>query len=138
MRSDKVPDALEGTFLVVDDSPPNRKIVSALLTFNEAPVIECGDGRTAKEIFLKNAQKIEGIISDINMPGLDGIDLLKAIRAVSQTVPFFIITGDPDADSVIEARKLGVQAVLVKPLRGKVLAEKLNTVFPDRFQVKSY
>ncbi len=103
MSSDKVPDALEGTFLVVDDSPPNRKIVSALLTYNEAPVIECGDGRTAKEIFLKNVQKIEGIISDINMPGLDGIDLLKAIREVNQTVPFFIITGDPDADSVIEA-----------------------------------
>jgi CheY-like chemotaxis protein len=133
-----IPTLTEGTFLVVDDSPPNRKIVSALLTYNECPVIECTDGRIAKEIFLKNAQKIEGIISDLNMPGMDGIELLKVVREVSKTVPFFIITGDPDTDYVLESKKLGVQAVLVKPLRAKVIAEKMNLVFPDRFKVKGY
>jgi two-component system chemotaxis response regulator CheY len=81
--------------LIAEDSPPNRKILAHLLKKLNYEVIECVDGQEAWDKHLKeNKINLVAILSDIMMPNLDGIGLLKRVREQSscKEVPFILIT----------------------------------------------
>lgn len=120
----------EGTVLVVDDSAPNRRIVRSVLEKINVPVLECEDGLEAKKKFNKFQKKFVAIISDINMPGLDGVSLLEEVRKTLPEMPFFLITGEPYAGQIVRAKELKVNGIIVKPLKSDSVLEKLAMVFP--------
>lgn len=116
-------------FLVVDDSPTMRRIViNALKTFGYTEVVEAGDGQEA--LAKLNAEKVDFVITDWNMPNMSGLDLTKAIRASDSFghLPILMVTTRGLKQDIIEALKAKVNNYVVKPFTPQVLKEKLDAV----------
>ncbi len=118
--------------LVVDDSRIMRNIVKNSLTsskrFQEVNFHEAGDGVEAFAILEKH--KIQLLLLDWNMPRLNGLDLVKKLRADPRfdRLPIIMITSEAAKYNVIEAVKAGVNDYLIKPVSEKSLMEKIDRV----------
>ena len=116
--------------LVVDDFSTMRRIVKNLLTeigFNN--IVEADDGQTALPI-LENGG-IDFLVTDWNMPGMAGIDLLKAVRAHPNlsSLPVLMVTAEAKREQIMEAAQAGVNGYVVKPFTADTLKEKVDKVF---------
>jgi|GEM_PF-328070 len=101
--------------LVVDDNKELREILEEYLR-GEGDLVEGADnGREALEEQRKNCYDL--IITDLNMPELSGIELIKIIKGEDDTTEFVIITGYASMDSAVEAIKIGAFDYIVKPFR---------------------
>ena len=118
--------------LVVDDFSTMRRIVKNLLRqigFTE--IEEAADGAQA---FSKLKTGGFGfVISDWNMPNLDGIGLLKMIRddAELKEIPILMVTVESEKDKVVTAIQAGINNYIVKPFTGEVLKEKIDLIFDN-------
>lgn len=113
--------------LVVDDSKMIRHILATILReLGYATILEAENVTEAKKIL--GREKIDLILSDWNMPGESGLDLLKNVRQTPAmaTIPFIIITTEQDKAHIFDAVKEGVQAYLIKPVKKESLLEKLK------------
>lgn len=115
--------------LIVDDSAAIRKILQRVLGQAEIPVgtvFEAGDGVAALEVMKK--QKVGLVLSDINMPNMDGLELLGRIRAEQEwrKVPVIMITTEGAAAKVQEAVALGATGYVRKPFTADQIKEKLT------------
>jgi two-component system chemotaxis response regulator CheY len=125
--------------LLVDDMPAMRSILRGMLEeVGISQVIEVEDGDLAWETLQATAsgraQPFSMIIADWNMPGMSGVDLLRAVRnqPTLRGLPFFMVTARGDGDHVEEASRAGVTDYLVKPFTGPELAQKISSAFQDR------
>jgi response regulator RpfG family c-di-GMP phosphodiesterase len=100
--------------LVVDDETYIREIICRKLGGEGYSCDDAGDAETALEKLAQDSY--ECILSDINMPGMDGIELLRTIRKSDGDVAVIMITGAPDLDGALEAMRLGAYDHLAKPL----------------------
>jgi two-component system chemotaxis response regulator CheY len=122
-------------FLVVDDMPTMRELVKVQLrSLGYRNVVEAGDGDEAlSKVVLgyKNAEPIDFIISDWNMPKMNGLDFLKQIRASEKFrhLPFLLLTSESEKDQVTEAILAGVNQYIVKPFQPKAFEEKLKAIW---------
>ncbi|WP_375722807.1 response regulator [Arcobacter sp. KX21116] len=86
------------------------------------------DGAEALEIFNKltlENKRIDAIISDLNMPNMNGVSLLKNIRAVNEDIPFYFTTAYSDENNLLEVIKLNVTAYFIKPIDISVIVKKV-------------
>lgn len=116
--------------LVVDDFSTMRRIVKNLLNeLGFSDISEADDGKTALPML--QAGGFEFVVTDWNMPGMPGIDLLKAIRADDKLkhLPVLMVTAEAQREQIIEAAKAGVSGYIVKPFTGVTLKEKLDKIF---------
>ena len=116
-------------FLVVDDFPTMRRILRNLLSeLGFRQVDEAGDGREALELMRQNPYDF--VISDINMPRVNGYELLRQIRADSalKTLPVLLITNEASKDDVLQAIRLGANGTILKPLTKSSLEEKVRNI----------
>jgi two-component system, CAI-1 autoinducer sensor kinase/phosphatase CqsS len=114
--------------LLADDSSHSRKAVAAYLKHAGAAVTEAAHGGAVLE-HLHGAQQWDAIVMDINMPGMDGLQAAKAIRASGASwdrIPIVALTAYSDDGSVQAARKAGMNDFLVKPVEADILFEKLR------------
>ena len=116
--------------LIVDDFSTMRRIIKNLLRdlgFNNTH--EADDGNTALPM-LKNGD-FEFVVTDWNMPGMQGIDLLKAIRADEKLshLPVLMVTAEAKREQIIETAQAGVNGYIVKPFTAATLKEKLDKIF---------
>ena len=114
--------------LIVDDSAAIRKILQRVLRQAEIPlsnVLEAGDGAEAIEAL--KAQKVGLILSDINMPNMDGLQLLGQVKANPEwsCVPVVMITTEGSQARVMEAVQLGAAGYVRKPFTADQIKEKL-------------
>jgi CheY-like chemotaxis protein len=102
--------------LVVDDSATIRKFVAAALQLKGYRAITAADGMEALEKM--PAQVIDVIITDLNMPDMDGYELIRTIRESPQyrDIPILVLSSMTDTQHKNDALELGVQAYLEKPL----------------------
>ena len=124
----RIPDKLFMDVLIVDDSAAIRKILRRVLQQAEIPlgqVYEAGDGLEAIES-LKKA-RVQLILSDINMPNMDGMELLSVIKANSdwKDVPVVMITTEGSQCKVLEAVEKGAVGYVRKPFTADQIKEKL-------------
>lgn len=119
--------------LTVDDSKFMRfQIKKALDEIGGTyEVLEASDGKKAIEVFYAN-RGIELIISDWNMPGMDGIDMIRTLRSNGWTVPILMVTANRLKDDVLEGLKAGANNYIGKPLETEVLRQKLGELFPEK------
>ncbi len=116
--------------LVVDDFSTMRRIVKNILKqlgyFN---VDEAEDGNQALERLKKN--KYAFVITDWNMPTMNGLDLCKAIRAdaATKSIPVLFITAEASQENVVAAIQAGATNYIVKPFTGEILKEKMLKIF---------
>lgn len=124
--------------LVVDDMATMRKIVRNMLTqMGFTNIAEAEDGIPAWEMIQeaqKTGQPFEFIVSDWNMPGMSGLDLLKNLRSNDQfkKLPFLMVTAEAEQSNVITAVKAGVSNFVVKPFSQTTLQEKIAKIFPAK------
>jgi len=116
--------------LVVDDFSTMRRIVKNLLTdLGFTNMAEAEDGHSA--LAALRASHFDFVVTDWNMPGMSGIELLKAIRADARlkTLPVLMVTAEAKREQIIEAAQNGVNGYIIKPFTAQTLQEKLDKVF---------
>jgi two-component system chemotaxis response regulator CheY len=116
--------------LIVDDFSTMRRIIKNLLRdLGFTNTAEADDGNTALPM-LQNGN-FDFVITDWNMPGMQGIDLLKAIRADDKLkhLPVLMVTAESKREQIIEAAQAGVNGYVVKPFTAVTLEEKINKIF---------
>jgi two-component system chemotaxis response regulator CheY len=116
--------------LVVDDYSTMRRIVKNLLSdLGYTNVTEADDGRSAWPM-LQNGD-FDFVVTDWNMPGMTGIDLLKAIRGDARLskLPVLMVTAEAQRDQIIEAAQAGVNGYIIKPFTAATLKEKIDKIF---------
>lgn len=116
--------------LVVDDFSTMRRIIKNLLRdlgFNNTT--EADDGNTA--LPLLETGGFDFLITDWNMPGMTGIELLKKVRATENisTLPVLMVTAEQKRDQIVEAAQAGVNGYIVKPFTAETLKEKIEKIF---------
>ena len=117
-------------FLVVDDFSTMSRIVRNLLKelgYNK--IEEAEDGVDALEKI--RAGQIDFVVADWNMPNMDGLELLKTIRAddALKHIPVMMVTAEAKKENIIAAAQAGASGYVVKPFTAAILEEKLNKVF---------
>jgi two-component system, chemotaxis family, chemotaxis protein CheY len=120
-------------FLVVDDFSTMRRIVKNLLQelgYND--VTEADDGNTA--LPLLKSGSFDFLITDWNMPGMPGLELLKAVRGDPQLakLPVLMLTAEAKREQIIEAAQAGVSGYVIKPFTAGTLKEKIDKILASK------
>jgi two-component system chemotaxis response regulator CheY len=116
--------------LIVDDFSTMRRIIKNLLRdLGFTNTFEADDGNTALPMLQKG--DFEFVVTDWNMPIMQGIDLLKEIRKDPKLkhLPVLMVTAEAKREQIIEAAQAGVNGYIVKPFTAVTLKEKLDKVF---------
>lgn len=116
--------------LVVDDFSTMRRIIKNLLKdLGFTNIQEADDGNTALPMLQQS--EFDFVVTDWNMPGMQGIDLLKEIRADDNLkhLPVLMVTAEAKKEQIIAAAQAGVNGYVVKPFTAATLKEKLEKIF---------
>ena len=116
--------------LTVDDSKTMRDMVSFTLKSAGFDVVEAEDGAKALDVLASTA--VDAIITDINMPNMDGVTLVKRLRARPKfkATPILILTTEGSDDKKAQGRNAGATGWIVKPFAPEKLLQVLNKVCP--------
>ena len=117
-------------FLVVDDFSTMRRIVRNLLKeLGFTNVDEAEDGQIALQKL--NSLPFDFVVTDWNMPNMDGLELLKTIRADAgmASMPVLMVTAEAKKENIIAAAQAGASGYVVKPFTAATLEEKLGKIF---------
>jgi two-component system chemotaxis response regulator CheY len=116
--------------LIVDDFSTMRRIVKNLLNdLGFMNTAEAEDGHSA--LALLRAQPFDFVVTDWNMPGMTGIELLRAIRADAKLakLPVLMVTAEAKREQIVEAAQSGVNGYIIKPFTAETLKDKLGKIF---------
>lgn len=116
--------------LVVDDFSTMRRIIKNLLKdLGFTNVQEADDGSTALPMLQQG--DFDFVVTDWNMPGMQGIDLLRAVRADDnlKDIPVLMVTAEAKKEQIVAAAQAGVNGYVVKPFTAATLKEKLDKIF---------
>ena len=116
--------------LIVDDFSTMRRIIKNLLRdLGFTNTEEADDGTTALPML--QGGSFELLVTDWNMPGMQGIDLLKHVRADENlaSLPVLMVTAEQKKEQIVEAAQAGVNGYIVKPFTAQTLKEKLEKIF---------
>ncbi|MBI4805480.1 MAG: response regulator [Desulfovibrio sp.] len=116
----------ETALLVVDDTPIIRDALSGILEpLGLHMILQAGDGEEAWRML--ESGKVDMVVADWLMPGINGLDLLRKMRRDErfENIPFIMITGVPDKQMVMEALRFKATDYMAKPIDGSVLKQKI-------------
>jgi two-component system chemotaxis response regulator CheY len=118
------------SILVVDDFSTMRRIIKGLLQDLGFPnITEADDGLTA--LPLLKAGNFDLLITDWNMPGMQGVELLRQVRADERLkkLPVLMLTAEAKREQIVEAAQAGVSGYVIKPFTAATLKEKIDKIF---------
>jgi two-component system KDP operon response regulator KdpE len=119
--------------LIVDDEPPIRKLVRMGLSTQGYRVIEAPDGRTALDLL---REKPDLIILDLGLPDMQGLELLRTIRARNETVPIVVLSSRDDEVAKVQALDLGADDYVTKPFGMDELLARIRAALRHQLQVQ--
>lgn len=115
--------------LIVEDIFEAMNLLRTMLhDLGITQVFTAKDGKEALDFLGEFDEEVDLIICDWNMPRMTGLELLRQVRTVNPEIPFLMVTGIADRDSVITAKSAGVTGYIVKPYSSIQLAKKISTV----------
>lgn len=129
------PDAATARVLVVDDVLAVRRMLERVLTQEGYEVVGASDGTEAQRVL--QGGEFDLVLTDISMPGLDGIGLLRAVRERDAELPVILLTGVPNTATAISAVNLAATAYLSKPIAPDVLAAEVKRALKLRKLAKA-
>ena len=122
------------TLLYVEDDDVIRTELSQLLANFFSKVLVSKDGKEGLRTYLENQDHIDIILTDVNMPALSGIEMIKKIRGVNKKVPVIFATAHSDNEFLAEAIKLRVQEYIVKPIDVRNLLSLMDDIASSLYQ----
>jgi EAL domain-containing protein (putative c-di-GMP-specific phosphodiesterase class I)/CheY-like chemotaxis protein len=111
-----------GRVLVVDDDPPMRRAIQRQLVTEGWTVTLAENGRAGIEAMRDGRELFDCVVSDVNMPELDGFGLIEAIRRYDDDLPVLLMTADPSLDGAVRAIESGAVSYIAKPFDQETLA----------------
>ncbi len=120
-------------FLVVDDFSTMRRIIKNFLTeLGYTNVSEADDGKTALPVLKSGV--VDFLITDWNMPGMPGLELLKEVRndPATKKLPVLLVTAEARREQIVEAAQAGVNGYVVKPFTAQALKEKIDKILASQ------
>ena len=120
----------ETKVLVVDDEAVIREGVKRILENSGFEVETCASGRLALEMIQE--KDFELVITDLKMPGMGGMEVLKTIKILQPEVPVIVITGYSTVDTAVEAMKNGAVDYVAKPFTPDALMEKVDKALEQK------
>jgi two-component system chemotaxis response regulator CheY len=120
-------------FLVVDDFPTMRRIVRNFLhDLGYDDVNEADDGRSA--LLILKQGKTDFLVTDWNMPGMHGLELLQAVRSdpALADLPVLLVTAEAKREQIVQAAQAGVNGYVVKPFTAETLKVKIEKIIASR------
>jgi two-component system, OmpR family, KDP operon response regulator KdpE len=118
--------------LVVDDEPPIRKLLRVGLSTQGYEILEAPNGKAALELL---AQKPDLIILDLGLPDIQGLDLLRTIRARDESVPVVVLSSRGDEAGKVQALDLGADDYVTKPFGMDELLARMRAALRHQLQV---
>jgi two-component system chemotaxis response regulator CheY len=121
--------------LIVDDSPVMRSFIRRVLTLSGFAVGETMEASNGEEALAQiSAHRVDVILTDINMPGMNGEELLRKLEAdgVLRNIPALVISTDATRERVLKMLALGAEGYMSKPFSPETLREELERVLGER------
>ncbi|QDU95433.1 response regulator [Lignipirellula cremea] len=116
---------MSARFLIADDSGTMRKIIiRSLNALGVTDIVEAADGEQAIALFAK--QPFDMVLTDWNMPGKSGLEVVQAIRTAGSKIPVMLITTEGEKSRVVQAIQAGVTDYVVKPFDSEKLRAKID------------
>ena len=112
-----------GRVMVVDDDASMRRACGRLLATEGWIVVQAEHGRAAVDAMQEGREHFDCVVSDVNMPELDGFGLIKEIRRLDDDLPILLMTGDPSLDGAVRAIDTGAVSYIAKPFDQETLAQ---------------
>ena len=119
--------------LIVDDEPPIRKLLRMGLTAQGYQVLEAPDGETALDLI---AEKPDLVILDLGLPDMQGLDLLRTIRARNDRVPIVVLSSRGDEAAKVQALDMGADDYVTKPFGTDELLARMRAALRHQLQVQ--
>ena len=115
--------------LIVEDQAEARAMLRNMMgELGVTQIFEASDGREALAFMDSAFDFVDCIVCDWNMPSMNGVELLRQLRTVDPGIPFLMVTGRSDMESVVEAKSCGVTAYIRKPFSPKQLEAKMRII----------
>ncbi len=121
--------------LIVDDSPVMRRFIRRVLGASGFEVGECVEAGNGEEALAQlSAHRVDVILTDINMPGMNGEELLRKLGAdgILKTTPAVVISTDATNERILRMIVLGAQGYMSKPFTPETLRDELERILGDR------
>jgi len=121
--------------LVVDDSPVMRSFIRRVMTLSGFDLGECLEAGNGEEALAQlNAHRVDVILTDINMPKMNGEELMRRLCAdgILKTTPAVVISTDATNERILRMISLGAEGYMSKPFTPEALREELERVIGDR------
>jgi two-component system KDP operon response regulator KdpE len=118
--------------LIVDDEPPIRKLLRMGLTTQGYQILEAPNGRTALELM---SEKPDLIILDLGLPDVQGLDLLRTIRAANGATPIVVLSSRDDEIAKVQALDLGADDYVTKPFGMEELLARMRAALRHQLQI---
>jgi CheY-like chemotaxis protein len=132
-RNEKTrPERLKARILVVDDEPQVAETLREILVFKGFDVETAENGEQAIDL-LKSTHHFDLMITDLRMPGMDGLELLRQARKLRKTIPAAILTGNATFEDGLLAVEEGILEYIAKPITVKDLMTVVHRALRDRY-----
>jgi two-component system, OmpR family, response regulator len=116
--------------LLVEDDDDNRELMAEVLTASGYQVLSAASGQDGLKTLSEHS--IDVVVTDVGMPGMGGLEMAKAAKAIAPSVPVVIVTGWAERDDITRARGTDVDAVLIKPVDPDALTAAVSDVARGR------
>ncbi|MGE0526474.1 MAG: response regulator [Bdellovibrionales bacterium] len=128
--------AAKPSILVIDDDESMRFMLQTKLFQSGYNVTLAASGSHAMQIF-QSGKQFDLILCDLKMPLKSGIDVIRFMKEREISTPTIIVTGFPEREKIIAAAQMGIQDVLVKPVRHQELMKMIKTKLGDGDEIQS-
>lgn len=116
--------------LLVEDDDDNRELMAEVLAAAGCEVLAASSGQAGLKTLSEHS--VDVVVTDVGMPGMGGLELARAAKAIAPTVPVVVVTGWAEREDITQARGHEVDAVLVKPVDPDALAAAVSDVVRGR------
>ena len=110
--------------LLVEDDDDNRELMAEVLASSGCEVVSAATGQDGLKTLSESS--VDVVVTDVGMPGMGGLEMARAAKAIAPTVPVVVVTGWAEREDIADARGKHVDAVLVKPVEPDALSQTVS------------